>query len=161
MHKNLRMKYYLFFILFFIGLISCKTKKVTSPKEDQVSKNFELIEVDRAFSTMIQEQGMKTAFIEYLDSNGTILRPNQMPIIGANAIDYLIQQDDAEYTLGWDPRHAEISESGEMGYTYGIYILHPKQQDTILYGTYCSVWKKQNDGKWKLLLHSENEGIGK
>ena len=26
------MKYYLFFILFFIGLVSCKTKKVTSPK---------------------------------------------------------------------------------------------------------------------------------
>ena len=155
------MKINLLFILFFICLISCKTKNLTSAKEDRASKNFELIEVDRAFSAMSQEQGMKSAFIEYLDSNGAILRSNQMPIVGANAIDYFIQQDDAEYTLGWDPRHAEVSESGEMGYTYGIYMMHPKQQDTVYYGTYSSVWKKQNDGKWKLLLHSENEGIGK
>lgn len=155
------MKISVLFILFFICLISCKTKKVTSEKEDRVSKNFELIEVDRAFSAMSQEQGMKSAFIDYLDSNGTILRSNQMPIVGANAIDYLIQQDDTEYTLGWDPRHAEVSESGEMGYTYGIYMMHPKQQDTVYYGTYTSVWKKQIDGKWKLLLHSENEGLGK
>ena len=155
------MKISVLFILFFICLISCKTKKVTSEKEDRVSKNFELIEVDRAFSAMSQEQGMKSAFIDHLDSNGTILRSNQMPIVGANAIDYLIQQDDTEYTLGWDPRHAEVSESGEMGYTYGIYMMHPKQQDTVYYGTYTSVWKKQIDGKWKLLLHSENEGLGK
>lgn len=161
MHKIPRMKISVLFILFFICLISCKTKKVTSEKEDRVSKNFELIEVDRAFSAMSQEQGMKSAFIDYLDSNGTILRSNQMPIVGANAIDYLIQQDDTEYTLGWDPRHAEVSESGEMGYTYGIYMMHPKQQDTVYYGTYTSVWKKQIDGKWKLLLHSENEGLGK
>lgn len=155
------MKCNLLAILFLICLVSCKTKKLNSTKEDQVSKNFELIEVDRAFSAMSQEQGMKTAFIEYLDSNGTILRSNQMPIVGANAIDYLIQQDDTEYTLGWDPRHAEVSESGEMGYTYGVYMMHPKQQDTVYYGTYSSVWKKQNDGKWKLLLHTENEGIAK
>ena len=155
------MKDKLIIILFLFCLVSCKTKKKISTKENQVSKNFELIEVDRAFSAMSQEQGMKTAFIEYLDSNGTILRSNQMPIVGANAIDYLIQQDDAEYTLGWDPRHAEVSESGEMGYTYGVYMMHPKKQDTVYYGTYSSVWKKQNDGKWKLLLHAENEGIAK
>jgi len=161
LHKIPRMKINLLFILFFICLISCKTKKIISAKEDQVSKNFELIEVDRAFSAMSQEQGMKSAFIEYLDSNGTILKSNQMPIVAANAIDYIIQQDDSEYILGWDPRHAEVSESGEMGYTYGIYMMHPKQQDTVYYGTYTSVWKKQIDGKWKLLLHSENEGLGK
>jgi hypothetical protein len=155
------MKINLLFNLLFICLISCKTKKATSTNEDQVSKNFELIEVDRAFSAMSQEQGMKTAFIEYLDSNGAILKSNHMPIVGANAIDYLIQEDDSEYTLGWDPRHSEVSESGEMGYTYGIYMMHPKQQDTVYYGTYSSIWKKQIDGKWKLLLHSENEGLGK
>ena len=110
---------------------------------------------------MSQDQGMKTAFIEYLDSNGVILRPNEMPIVGADAIDFLIQQDDSDFKLGWDPRHAEVSESGDMGYTYGIYIMRPNQLDTVYYGTYNSVWKKQNDGKWKLLLHSQNEGLGK
>lgn len=155
------MRYTLFISLFFICLISCKSKKVTSLNEDKISQNLELIEADRAFSAMSQEQGMKAAFIEYLDSNGTILRPGLMPIEGANAIDFLIQQEDSDYKLGWDPRHAEVSESGEMGYTYGIYMMHPIQTDTTYYGTYNSVWKKQHDGKWKLLLHTQNEGIGK
>ena len=142
-------------------LVACKSKNDTSQKEDKISRNLELIEVDRAFSAMSQDQGMKTAFIEYLDSNGVILRPNEMPIVGADAIDFLIQQDDSDFKLGWDPRHAEVSESGDMGYTYGIYIMRPKQLDTVYYGTYNSVWKKQHDGKWKLLLHSQNEGLGK
>jgi len=102
---------------------------------------------------------MKNAFIEYIDSNGVLLRPGHLPIIGANAIDYLIQQDDTGYTLSWEPRNAEVAKSGEMGYTYGIYAMRPKAKDTVIYGTYVSVWKKQQDGKWKLLLDTGNEGV--
>jgi ketosteroid isomerase-like protein len=33
-------------------------------------------------------------------------------------------------------------------------------KDTVLRGTYVSVWKKQKDGKWKFMLDTGNEGIG-
>jgi hypothetical protein len=83
-----------------------------------------------------------------------------LPIAGANAIDFLIQQNDTSYTLTWQPHNAVVSLAADFGYTYGIYSLQPKTIDTILYGTYVNIWKKQSDGSWKFVLDSGNEGIG-
>mgnify|MGYP006346153117 CR=1 FL=1 len=103
---------------------------------------------------------MKNAFIEYIDSNGVLLKPGLMPIIGANAIDYLIQLNDTGFTLTWEPNNGGISSSGDLGYTYGIYVLKPNIKDTAIFGTYVSIWKKEKNGKWKFVLDSGNEGIG-
>jgi len=144
-------------IIILITLASCNNKKEV--KEPVADKNV-LMEVDRAFSKMSEEKGMKTAFIEYIDSNGVLLKPNQMPIMGANAIDYLVQLNDTDFSLTWQPNNGAISSSGDLGYTYGIYALRYNSKDTIIYGTYTSIWKKQKDGKWKFVLDSGNEGIG-
>ncbi|MEI2748187.1 MAG: DUF4440 domain-containing protein [Ferruginibacter sp.] len=146
-------------LLSFIAILtSCKNKgeKLIT---DAGTSRLDLMAADKEFSSLSEEKGMKNAFIEYIDSNGVLLRPGHLPIIGANAIDYLIQQDDTGYTLSWEPRNAEVAKSGEMGYTYGIYAMRPKAKDTVIYGTYVSVWKKQQDGKWKLLLDTGNEGV--
>lgn len=118
------------------------------------------MDADRAFSKMSREKGMKTAFLEYIDSNGVLLRPNQLPIVGADAIDYLIQINDSSFTMQWQPKGAAIAQSGELGYTYGLYAVKPSGKDTALYGTYISIWKKQADGSWKFVLDSGNEGVG-
>ena len=120
----------------------------------------EMMEADRRFSKMSEEKGMKAAFIEYLDSNGVLLRPGRLPIAGADAVDFLIQQNDADYTMTWEPRNGVIAKSGELGYTYGIYALRPSAKDTVIYGTYVSIWKKEKGGTWKYVLDSGNEGIG-
>ena len=61
--------------------------------------------------------------------------------------------------MTWEPRGGSVANSGELGYTYGVYSLKPNNKDTRLYGTYVSVWKKQADGNWKFVLESQNEGI--
>jgi ketosteroid isomerase-like protein len=38
--------------------------------------------------------------------------------------------------------------------------MRPVNVDTAIFGTYTHIWKKQIDGKWKLLLNSSNFGIG-
>lgn len=135
----------------------CKNK---NRQKLQVADKKELMDADRQFSKMSEEKGMKTAFIEFIDSNGVLLRPSRLPIIGANAIDYLAQLNDADFKLTWQPNNGEISISGDLGYTYGIYAMQQLSKDTIIYGTYTSIWKKQQDGKWKFVLDSGNEGIG-
>jgi ketosteroid isomerase-like protein len=140
-------------------LLSCKNKPA-KVESSGVAGQLELLAADKAFSEMSSISGMKKAYIEYIDSNGVLLRPENMPIIGANAIDYLIQQDDTGFQLSWEPRHAEVANSGELGFTYGIYAMRPKDKDTVIYGTYTSIWRKQKDGKWKLALDSRNLGIG-
>ena len=119
-----------------------------------------MMEADRAFSRLSEERGMNKAFLEYIDSNGLLLRPNHLPLLGADAIDFLIQQNDSAFTLKWEPKSGMVSESGDLGFTYGIYVLRPKQKDTLIYGNYVSIWKKQADGNWKFVLDSGNEGIG-
>jgi len=140
-------------------LASCKNYGKKEPRADAFAK-LEMMDTDRAFSKMSEEKGMKDAFIEYLDSNGVLLRPGRLPIAGADAVDFLIQQNDTDYTLTWEPRNGSIAQSGELGYTYGVYALRPSQKDTVIYGTYVSIWKKQADGKWKYVLDSGNQGIG-
>lgn len=146
------------FLMVSIFLASCSEQKDTS-LVDNASHSLDLMEFDRSFSAMSKEKGMKSAFIEYIDSNGVLLRPNHMPLKGGAAIDFLIQQNDADYSLTWDPQHAVVAASGDLGFTYGIYVLHPQHQDTSFFGTYTHIWKKELDGKWKLLLNSVNEGI--
>ena len=149
-------------LLFGIVLVSWSScdlfdkKKNTEGTEDKMK----IMDTDRAFSRLSEEKGMKYAFLEYIDSNGVLLRPNHLPLLGADAIDYLIQQNDSAFTLKWEPKTAVVARSGELGYTYGIYVLKPGLKDTLLYGNYVSIWKKGADGNWKFVLDTGNEGIG-
>lgn len=145
--------------LLVLAFFSCnlfnKKKEVSGPDEKQ-----RMMDADRAFSKLSVEKGMKTAFLEYIDSNGVLLRANQFPVVGADAIDFLVQQNDSAYTLEWEPKRGEIAQSGDLGYTYGLYKLQPKNKDSAVFGTYVSIWKKQADGSWKFVLDSGNEGLG-
>ncbi len=141
-------------------LISCNYSKNKKESQADAFAKMELLNTDRKFSKLSEQKGMKTAFIEYLDSNGVLLRPNHLPIAGADAVDFLIQQNDSDFTMTWEPRNGAIAKSGELGYTYGIYALRPSTKDTIIYGTYVSIWKKEKGGTWKYVLDSGNEGIG-
>ncbi len=151
--------------LVFTGLLLLSVSCNFFPKKEPVATGtaldkLNMMDADRAFSKMSEEKGMKNAFLEYIDSNGVLLRPNHLPIVGADAIDYLIQQNDSTYTLKWEPRNGTVAHSGELGYTYGIYALKPTDKDTIIYGTYVSIWKKDSKGNWKYVLDSGNEGVG-
>lgn len=62
-------------------------------------------------------------------------------------------------TLTWTPIKAEMAASGDLGYTYGNYIYTAKNKDGKLvanYGKYTSIWKKQQDGQWKVMLDMGN-----
>ena len=149
--------FYLFIVVAFI--ISCKDADKKQPAINPFEERIKLLDADKAFSKMSEESGMRNAFIEFIDSNGVLLRPGYMPIQGANAIDYLIQQNDTGFTFKWQPHNAVVSEMGDMGYTFGVYAIEPRN-DSITYGTYVTIWKRQKDGSWKFILDSGNEGIG-
>ncbi len=142
--------FFIVVILFFSCDLKTDNNKKNSPAD-------EIIKTDKSFSDMSRQVGMKKAFLEYIDNEGTLLRPNHLPIVGAEAIDFLSSVNDSAYTLTWKPAKAEVSKSGDLGYSFGIYELTTK--DTILKGTYVSIWKKQSDGAWKFVLDSGNEGI--
>ena len=66
-----------------------------------------------------------------------------------------------DFSLTWAPVKADMAASGDMGYTYGNYELKSKDKDGQLvthYGKYASIWKKQKDGSWKVVLDMGNSG---
>ena len=130
----------------------------TSQLNKEAAWRNEIMKTDKEFSLHSSKVGMKKAFIEYMDDNGVLLRPGHPPIVGANAIEYITEENDSSYTLTWEPSSATVAASGDLGYSYGIYKL--QLQDTMMQGTYVSVWQKQKDGKWKFVLDTGNPGTG-
>ncbi len=117
----------------------------------------ELFTVEKNFSQMSLERGMKKAFLHYMAKDGVILRANENPITEADAIEYLSQVDDTGFMITWKPDRAQIASSGDLGFTYGTFDI-VVNNDTIK-GTYVNVWKKQN-GEWKFALNTVNQGLG-
>lgn len=151
-------KYTRFSPLFFLVItifISCDVN--VKKQHAKSASTDEILSADLAFSDMSRQVGMKKAFLQYIDDEGVLLRPDHFPIVGADAIDYISVLSDTAYTLSWKPMRAEIANSGELGYTYGVYILVLK--DTTLKGTYVNIWKKENDGEWKFRVNSNNPGV--
>jgi ketosteroid isomerase-like protein len=59
---------------------------------------------------------------------------------------------DASFTISWKTLHAEVSKSGELGFTSGPYQASYKGPDGAMVtekGKYLCTWKKQKDGTWK------------
>ena len=141
---------FLFFSL--VILSSCIEKQKTSKS----TSTHGILSADLAFSDMCRQVGMKKAFLQYIDDEGVLLRPDHLPIVGAEAIKYISMLSDTAYTLSWKPVHADIASSGDFGYTYGTFEL--QLSDTTLTGTYVNIWKKERDGEWKFVLNSDNPG---
>ena len=122
----------------------------------------DIIQADKDFSTLSQQQGMKKAFLTFMDSNAVMLTANHMPTAGIGLAKHYSELNDTNIILTWEPLDGSIAKSGDLGYTYGVYTLKLKSGDTTAHqGTYTTIWKKQNNGTWKFVLDTGNEGLGK
>jgi ketosteroid isomerase-like protein len=123
----------------------------------------ELLEVDREFSDLSLKIGAPESFLTYIDDSCVLLRPNRNPVIGRKKIEELYSTPDTSFTLSWKPLSADISGSGDLGYTYGIFTVSMDSPEGIKVtkeGTYVTIWKKDINGNWKFVLDTGNQGLG-
>lgn len=141
-------------VLLTVMVFACNTEK----KMERF--NLELLEADRAFSRLSLDWGSNHAFEVYAAHEAVLLRPDQMPVEGRDAMTELLNgRDDSTFELTWEPLHARSSRSGDLGYTYGIYTLRIRKTGQESTGTYVSVWVRE-DGTWKWVLDTGNQGTG-
>jgi len=146
-----------YIVILLLLLASCNNTE--KPEDDPTERYLqELQQADFDMAKFSREHGMRKAFMEFMDDDGVVLRDNNMPIVGANAIEYITSMNDSTIVLTWEPKGGDVSKSGDLGYTYGVYEL--KDSVNTQKGTYVTVWKRQANGKWKFVLDSENQGIG-
>lgn len=131
-----------------------------SPEQDVEKIKQELINADLEFAKLSLAKGKNYSFSNYIDENGVMLRPGDLPITSKKVLDSLqLLRPDTAYTLNWKPLFADAAKSGEMGYTYGIWLYTTK--DTSTMGSYMTVWKKNKEGKWKFVMDTGTDGLGR
>jgi ketosteroid isomerase-like protein len=118
-----------------------------------------LLQADREFAQATAARGAE-GFIAYFAEEVALVPKNGAPIVGKTAASDVIRRAWAQpgYSLTWAPLHAELAKSGELGYTYGTYERKFVQdgKPATETGKYVTAWKKQRDGKWKVILDMGN-----
>jgi ketosteroid isomerase-like protein len=108
-----------------------------------------MVESERKFYQTGQEKGTRAAFLEFLADDGIVFRPG--PVNGKEAWG---KRPETGFDLIWEPAFAAIARSGNFGYTTGParWRANKKDEKFLGYGQFVSVWKKQKDGSWKVVL---------
>ena len=116
------------------------------PAQSPVTDASVLIANEHAFAAMAKSQGIRAAFMEWLAPTGVIFAPG--PVIGRKSYE---ARPATPAGLEWDPDHAVMSASGDMGWTTGPWTFHRDSTDVqpVAYGQFVSVWRKQPDGTWR------------
>jgi len=116
-----------------------------------------LLDTDKAFSDSSVTLGMAEAFYRFMDKEGMLLPPGGVPVVGPEAARSGLMSA-GDVLLQWTPRKAEVSESGDLGWTWGRYEFRSRTDSSLIEkGTYLDVWRKQDDGSWKVLVDMGNE----
>jgi ketosteroid isomerase-like protein len=148
-----------FNLVFFVIITLLLTNFSCTDKNKTVNKGI-LLQTDREFSSMSQREGMNKAFLHYVADSGVLLRNNSYPINGKERIlDLFSSHSDTAFILTWEPIYEKISESGDLGYTYGISSLKVITTGEIHRGTYITIWQKQQDDRWKFVLDTGTQGL--
>jgi len=137
-------------------LVSCTPKKVDT-------KIFceEMMKADSDFSKYSEEHGKNAAFLEFAAADVTFLTANTYPLVGIDVLkERQAQRPDTAYVLTWKPTYAKAAQSGDLGYTYGIWEMKMKSDGTISKGTYVTCWERQPNGEWKYVMDTGHEGLG-
>jgi len=113
-----------------------------------------LYELEARFAKDVLERG-GAGFADWFAADGVALGNAAMPLIGKVAIQKSANWDPKVYQLTWTPTDAQMGPSGDMGYTWGHFEGHSKDASgapVTVKGRYITVWKKQADGQWKVVL---------
>jgi len=114
-----------------------------------------LIKAEKAFEQSCLKLGIRDGFLAWVDPGG-IEFTEKGP---ANAKQLWTSYPSFEGIFSWAPTYAEMSISGDWGYTTGNYEHRPKSlQDSVdEAGQYTTVWHKNNIGEWKYLVDIGNK----
>jgi ketosteroid isomerase-like protein len=118
-------------------------------KVDQQVARSALLNVERKFSKTSAELGARESFLLYAAKDVRLFRNDHFPFVGKMGAADALAPIAGEWI--WTPSFADVSLSGDLGYSYGTYELREKTGAVIERGNYARVWKKVL-GDWKLVI---------
>lgn len=115
----------------------------------------DMVSAEKAFAADASARNTRDAFLAALADDGIVFAPG--PSDG-NRVWQARKVN--KNRLEWAPEVAEIAVSGDLGYTSGPWRFTEADADKpAAFGHFFTIWKKQSDGKWKVLVdHGVNHG---
>lgn len=148
---TMKKRYILGIILMTMALTACDKNKMASKEHIEQWKQ-EIMDTEAAFARMVKEGGMNKAFVAFAANNAVLMRGNQL-IKGREGIAKYMEHQTSK-KLAWKPEYIDVSNSGDLGYTYGYYtFVYPDSTgtDVEVKGVFHTVWKRGHDGSWKFV----------
>jgi ketosteroid isomerase-like protein len=124
--------------------------------ENLESEREKLLATDKHWSELdLEEQ------LTFLAEDAIYLGEGVPLVSGKEAITQAWRQEEQlpGFSLTWQPDSAEISTSGELGYTFGsneVNLINATGVRTTTKGKYVTIWRKQSDGSWKVVVDITN-----
>jgi len=128
------------------------------PQIDLEKEKADLLQADLDFAKKSMESTAGEAFAAYMTEDALQLPNEREPVEGVQAIVDGFAGFDTLYYLDWKPEMAEVAALGDLGYAWGRYTVMTRDSamTPVASGKYLSIWRKQPDGKWKVIVDMGN-----
>jgi len=123
----------------------------------------EIKAADAALSDAVSKQDLERIASFYAED--AVLMPTAEPVVSGKAA----IRDEWKHVLGIPgmhnvsvTKHIDASQSGDLGYTRGAYTSRMVGQSGGVVtepGKWVSIWKKQDDGRWRIVVDTFNTDI--
>jgi hypothetical protein len=127
-----------------LTLLSGAVADLVSAAENEPTS---VVEAEYAFAQSAKPLGVRGAFLKWLATDSILCSP--APV---NGIASTTAGEPSSDTLEWYPAFAQTAGSGDMGYTTGPWKYRSADGKAAAQGTFLSVWRKQPDGAWRVVL---------
>jgi len=106
------------------------------------------LQADRDFAAMSKKDGVKAAFLQYMDpAEGSFIQPGVV-VTGAEKIAAGFDGSPPDFVIDWTPDGGHGSSGGDLAVTTGRYTISAGGQ-SIEQGRYVTVWRKDAAGVFK------------
>jgi ketosteroid isomerase-like protein len=118
---------------------------------DMEAERLALLKTDNDFAKLVAAANTVDSFLSYFGDGVRLFRMNAFPVAGKEAARAALAGMSGALT--WKTTKADVSSSGDLGYTYGTYEFKAGgEAGNTESGNYMRIWRKQRDGKWRVVL---------
>jgi ketosteroid isomerase-like protein len=145
------------------AVIAISVASVRIGAEDRTAGLKELADAERAFAKLSLAKGVAHSFHENFADDGIGFSPGPVKVKAEMAKRPPLDPSKPRATLDWYPVLSDLAASGEIGFNLGPSVLTPPSGDDKnkpRHGYFFSVWKRQADGKFKVVLDIGSDTSG-
>jgi len=136
-----------------LAIVALSVSTALSQKLSREKQLDELADAERAFAAFTVKEGFRDGFIKFFADDGIGFGPHP-----ERTREKLMKSPSAagprKVIFNWAPMFGDISAAGDLGYTTGPVLFTDMTENPRphWHGMYFSVWQKQADGGWKVVV---------